>query len=51
MSVEIGRKAYTLVVRGQTWQDHVSCLEKAQLVGSLEVPTSPHQCSGSPVVG
>ena len=49
--MEIGPKAYTLVAREQTWQGHASCLKKNQLVGSLEVPTSLHQCSGSPVVG
>ena len=48
MSVEIGRKACISVARGQTWQGHASCLKKTQLVGSLEVPTSLHQCSGSP---
>ena len=51
MSVEIGPKSYTLVACGQTWQGHASCLKKTQLVGSLEVLTSLHQCSGSPVVG
>ena len=51
MLIEIGLKACILVARGQTWQDHVSCLKKTQLVGSLEVPTSLHRCSGSPVVG
>ena len=28
-----------------------SCLKKNQLVGSSEVPTSLHQCSGSPAAG
>ena len=51
MSMEIGPKACTLVARGQTWQDHASCLKKTQLVSSLEVPTSLHQCSESPAVG
>ena len=51
MSVEIGPKAYISVARGQTWQGHASCLKKTQLVGSSEVPTSLHQCSGSPAVG
>ena len=51
MSVEINPKAHMLVARGQTWQDHASCLKKTQLVGSLKVPTFLHQCSGSPVVG
>ena len=50
MSVEIGPEACILVARRQTWQGHASCL-KIQLVGSLEVPTSLHQCSGSPAVG
>ena len=49
--VEIGPKACTLLTHGQSWQGHASCLKKTQLVGSLEVPTSLHQCSGFPVVG
>ena len=51
MSVKISPKACILVARGQTWQGHAFCLKKSQLVGSLEVPTSLHQCSGPPVVG
>ena len=51
MSVEIGPKACISVTRGQMWQGHASCLKKTQLVGSLEVQTSLHQCSGSPAVG
>ena len=51
MSIEIGPKACISVARGQTWQGHASCLKKNQLVDSLEVPTSLHQFSGSPVVG
>ena len=51
MSVEIGPKACILVARGQTWQGHASCLKKTQLVGSLVVTTSLHQCSVSPAVG
>ena len=51
MLVEIGPKACISVARGQTWQGHASCLKKTQLVGSLEVPTSLHQCSESPAVG
>ena len=51
MSVEIVPKACILVARGQTWQNHASWLKKTQLVDSLEVPTSLHQCSGSAVVG
>ena len=35
----------------QQWQGHASCLKKTQVVGSLEVPASLDQCSGSPVVG
>ena len=50
MSMEISPKAYTLVARAQTRQGHASCLKKTQLVSSLEVPTSLHMCSGSPVV-
>ena len=50
MSVEIGPKACISVARGQMWQDHASCLKKTQLVGSLKVPASLHQCSGSPAV-
>ena len=49
MSVEIGPKACISVTRGQTWQGHASCLKK--IIGSSEVPTSLHQCSGSPAVG
>ena len=51
MSVEIGPKMCISVARGQTWQGYASCLKKTQLVGSLVVPTSLHQYSGSPVVG
>ena len=51
MSAEIGPKAYTLVTSGEMWQGHAFCLKKTQLVGSLEVPISLHQCSGSPVIG
>ena len=51
MSVEIGPKVCILVAREQTWQGQASCLKKTQLVDSLEVPTSLHQCSGSPAVG
>ena len=48
---QIGPKAYTLVTSGEMWQGHAFCLKKTQLVGSLEVPISLHQCSGSPVIG
>ena len=51
MSVEIGPKLCISVARGQTWQGHASSLKKTQLVGSSEVPTSLHQCSGSSAVG
>ena len=51
MSVEISPKACILVACGQMWQGHASCLKKTQLIDSLEVPTSLHQCSGSPAVG
>ena len=51
MLLEIGLKARTLVARGQTWQGHTSCFKKTQLVGSLEVPTSLHQCSESLALG
>ena len=51
MLVKIDPKVCISVARGQTWQGHASCLKKTQLVGSLEVPTSLHQCSGSPTVG
>ena len=47
MLVEIGPKVCISVARGQTWQGHASCLKKTQLVGSLVVSTSLHQCSGS----
>ena len=50
MSMKISPKACTLVACGQTLQGHASCLKKTLLVGSLVVPTSLHQCSGSPVV-
>ena len=46
MSVEIGPKACISVTRGQTWQDHSSCLKRTQLVDSSEVPTSLHQSVG-----